>query len=441
MILFKEKNFTALKKPIRLLRLFSFFFILLPSSVAFSQSNAKLKFVFPFGEGLGKGSISVCQTAYQTENGCCEPPNTAYVYDLPNKKACCEPPNAVSTVGTKTRCCVPEGLGQTRYSQTQDFPCGQFCSFPSAVSHAGTNSACCAPEGAGQSRWDQTAAFPCGQFCSQPSLVIPFGAQSSCCPACGGFRSFSSAGRICGTCCPTPYDCGDSNVAVYGCDETTGAGACSVISPCNEDGRWLSSVNGSLYSCHSKPNPCPGYGGWNAAARTWSCYTCYRNGAYYAQGSCACTGPQCTSLCQSFGAGGGGGTVTCSFAAVYFIEEGMNPQVKGWIATAAWSDTTKCCNNYSPGIPTSIINVTSAGMTALNPWTTQKNCAMTCTSPTHADLGPCFTSALTARTCTSYLNRLFTFGQMSLYYCTAQCNADCYTVNPFYSCSTSVSYY
>ena len=438
-------------------------------------SDHQMKFVFPFGEG--GTSVSVCAPQYQTNQGCCEPPKDVYQYDAMNK-ACCEPPNNTSTIGGTTRCCVPEGAGQsrygqttaapcgqfcsvpsavlsvgtfsdccgpagggqTRYNQTTGNPCGQFCSLPSSILSVGTFSNCCTPAGVGQTRWNQTTGNPCGDFCSQPSLIVPFGTESSCCPTCTGFRSYSTTTKICGTCCPTKFDCGDPAVAVYSCSENTGSAICSVISACDEEGKWLSSINGSKYSCIVAPNACPGFGTWNSPLKRWDCYDCYRNGTFYSKGSCACTGNMCNSQCKSFGEGGPGGTTTCSFAAVYFIEEGMYPVIKGWTLVNAWSDTTACCSNASPGINTSIMNTTKAGIQALNPWGGQKTCAATCTTPTHAALGDCFTSALNAKTCTSFVNRLFTFGQMSLYYCTAQCNSDCYTTNPTYSCSTSAYY-
>ena len=173
---------------------------LMSSSFAFAQNNPyRMKFVFPFGEG--GGTTSVCQTQYQTNNGCCEPPKNVYEYSL-GAKGCCETPNEVHGTSPNERCCTPLKLGQNR--------------------------------------WGQTPTQPCGGYCPAPNVISTYNGFSSCCSNCadvGGVVEFQMNNSVCGTCCSyTPVNCGNAGERV--CEPTTGSAYCSQNSACSDPNEW-----------------------------------------------------------------------------------------------------------------------------------------------------------------------------------------------------------
>ena len=215
------------------LKNFFIFLILIisyPHNAFPQQTHHRLKFVFPFGEGIG--TTSICQPQYQTNNGCCEPPKDIYEYST-GAKGCCTAPNEV--------------LG------------------------AIPNERCCTPWKAGQNRWGQTASSPCGGYCGTPDVISSYNGYSSCCSNCGdvnGVLAFQTITSVCGTCCSRiPISCG--NIGERVCEPGTGSAYCSQTSACNHPNEWSygSEGEGGFTCCTSCEGTRYGHG-------TSSCGSC-----------------------------------------------------------------------------------------------------------------------------------------------------------------------
>ena len=224
----------------------AFLCLFFASSPAFSEAHLKL--VFPFGENP---IVTVCPTQYSTSDGCCRPPDSVYQYSI-GIDGCCRSTNEIHTIGGTTRCCLPEGAGQSRWNQTATSPCGQFCTQPSLIINSFGQSSCCAPLNPGQNRWGQTATSLCGGYCPTPNVISTYNGFSSCCSNCadvGGVLAFQTNTSVCGTCCSQiPISCG--NIGERVCEPGTGSTYCSQNSACNHPHEWSYGTPGEGgYTC------------------------------------------------------------------------------------------------------------------------------------------------------------------------------------------------
>ena len=228
-----------------------FVFFCLTANMAFAKSYTQIKMVFPFGER--DGATSICSSQYQTNVGCCEPPQSVYQYTVA-LTGCCTPPNEVHGTGTNQRCCTPLTSGQNR--------------------------------------WGQTESYPCGGYCGAPNVVSSYNMFSSCCSNCadvGGILAFQTNTSVCGTCCSAvPISCG--NIGERVCEPGTGSAYCSQTSACNHPNEWLigSSGEGGFTCCAS----CEGTRWGHNESSCGSCCTAGNEYVVFSGVSSCCPGAQ-----------------------------------------------------------------------------------------------------------------------------------------------------